>query len=1170
MKRKLQISPDTIQQQAKATEPDRFVWVSANAGSGKTTVLVRRMLRLMLTGVEPNRILCLTFTEAAAANMKNRLFQQLAKWAVASEEDLAEGIIATTGAQAASRQECGIARKLFATALQTPGGLKISTIHGFCTSVLQIAPIEANVPARFEVADEALARAMMREARDKVLSGAIDGHDHQALMASIYRVTQEANSDQFDALMASMSSRAESFTDVGGIPFLEEEYNSHLAKALGVPRDISAATVLYHVMEQLPPRPLLQEWIVLLQKSSPADQKQAARLQSVLDMRDARTQFGEWANVVLNGEGNARKNMVTAAFAKAHPRINEALGDVVEVIKASSDRLKTADTFERNTALYAVTRAILNAYAQAKARRCVLDYADLISSTRNLLARVSPGWVLYKLDASIDHLLVDEAQDTNPAQWSILDALTDEFMSGEGVRDKSAMPRTVFSVGDEKQSIFRFQGAEPAAFDQSRRRYMQRTADAQLTFETIRLEQSFRSTREIITFIDAVFGVEARWQGLSSEPQVRPQRHQTARGEEPGTVDLWPLDTDDPVEERKAWDEPVDAPSSGENRLAARIAAILKQWTLDRQDDLGRPFDPGHVLILLRKRKTLFEAIIRALKQAGVPVAGTDRLQVQAHIATQDMVVIGQAALLPQDDLALATALKSPIFGLDDDALLSFAPERVGSLAQALAASTDPVIVRAAQLFKRIQLQARREGPFGFYSWLLGVEGGRKAMIARLGSEANDVLDVWLSAALEHETMQSPSLSQFLNRIQTSEQTIKRDMAVAMGEVRVMTVHGAKGLEAPIVIVPDAGVFDPNRPARTMSDIEVQVPDGTMIKVPIWSPRNELHCERFGAARAEDAARDAEEHNRLLYVALSRAEDRLILAGASKNGIVPPRSWRASLEETFAELAEFTETVAVQTHGGDSDSPDFEFKRYRIDPSVPFAVNATLQRMAKQIVPVPEWLMRPVADSVLSAPPIAPSSALASADSPDRPGDREFDSAAAQRGQFVHFLLQHVPQAPLCDQRDAALRLAGLFEGSISADVVTELVDEVLMLLRDSRFQPLFGRESLPEVEIAGHLVQSGLIRPVQGRIDRLAILEDRILVADYKTARHVPVSAAAIPMAQLSQIAVYCALLSMIMPDKPIEAMLIYTSGPVVFTLAPSQLQAALALVGTVPAKSI
>jgi ATP-dependent helicase/nuclease subunit A len=1159
MRRKLQISPDTVLQQAKATQPDRFVWVSANAGSGKTTVLVRRMLRLMLTGVEPSRILCLTFTEAAAANMKNRLFEQLAKWAVASETDLSAGIIATTGANSASGQERSIARKLFATALQSPGGLKISTIHGFCTSILQIAPIEANVPARFEVADETYAKTLMREARDQVLSQTIEGSEDQVLLGSIRRVIQEANSDQFDALMASMSGRAEAFTDASGVPIPEAEYRFWLAKALGVPSDISPLAVLDHALEQLPPRSQLPEWIALLQKSSSNDKAQAERLRSVSDVNDARAQFEKWVSIVLTGEGGARKSMVTAAFAKAHPHINEALMDALGVIETTSDRLKAADTFERNAALYDVTRAILMSYTQAKARRCVLDYADLISHTRNLLARVSPGWVLYKLDASIDHLLVDEAQDTNPAQWSILDALTDEFTSGEGARDKAAMPRTVFSVGDEKQSIFRFQGAEPAAFEQSRRRYMQRTADAHLAFETIRLEQSFRSAREIITFIDAVFGSEVRWQGLSAEPQIRPQRHQTARGEDPGTVDLWPLDVDDPMEERQAWDEPVDAPSSGENRLATRIATILKKWTVDRQDDLGRSFDPGHVLILLRKRKTLFEAIIRALKQAGVPVAGTDRLQVQTHIATQDMLAIGQAALLQQDDLTLASALKSPIFGLDDEALLRLAPEREGSLAQALTASTDPVIARAAKLFMRIQHQARRHGPFEFYSWLLGIEGGRRAMVARLGSEANDVLDAWLTAALDYETRHSPSLSQFLNHIQKSEQTIKRDMAIAMGEVRVMTVHGAKGLEAPIVIIPDAGVFNPNSPARFMSDIEVAGPGSSAIKVPIWSPRKELHCERFVAAKAHDATKDGEEHNRLLYVALSRAEERLILAGASKNGTVQEHSWRSALEATFAELDAQTEHVETQSYGGDIGLPDFEFRRYRITPSAPFAADVNAQSMAKPTIPSPGWLMRPMPNVVSLNPPIAPSSALASADSPDRPGDREFDPVAARRGQFVHLLLQHLPQVPSHDQRDTALRLARMFAGSMAETLVSELVDEVLALVGNARFQSLFGSESLPEIEIAGHIVQAGSSHQVQGRIDRLAILGDRILVADYKTARRVPASADEIPIEQLMQMAVYCALLETIIPGKPVHASLIYTSGPAIFELGPKRLDKAM-----------
>jgi ATP-dependent helicase/nuclease subunit A len=1170
MKRSLQVSPDTKRQQALATEPDRFVWVSANAGSGKTTVLVRRMLRLMLEGVAPSRILCLTFTEAAAANMKNRLFEKLSQWAIEPEDALITSICATTGAGTATPQQRSIARTLFALALQSPGGLKISTIHGFCTSVLQIAPIEANVPARFQVADDALAKALLREARDTVLSGAADDGDGTSLLHAINRITHDVNSDQFDQLLGTMLDRSELFMDRDGDLISNPDFRQRLATALAVPADVTPEAVSQDALGALPSHTQILIWIDVLRNSTKNDQNQAIRLQKVLDTPDIIAELEAWSDVVLTGKGGARKDMVTAPIAKAHPHLNATLSDAVIVVKAQIDLLRSAQALERTAALYAVIRLIRDAYHEAKARRRILDYSDLIFRTRNLLARVSPSWVLYKLDANIDHLLVDEAQDTNPAQWAILDALTDEFTAGTGTRNQDAPPRTVFSVGDEKQSIFRFQGAEPSAFDQSRKRYTKRTADAEIAFESIRLEQSFRSTREIITFIDAAFGTPARWQGLSAEPEIRPQRHQTARGTDAGTVDLWPLEADDPKQERQAWDEPVDAPSSGESKLATRIAAILKRWTQDGHDDLGQPFEPGHVLILLRTRKKLFEAIIRALKQAGVPVAGTDRLTVQTHIAAQDMAAIGRAALLPGDDLTLAAMLKTPVFGLDDDALLRFAPERPGSLAQALAASTDPVVAGAAQLFADIRRQALRLGPFGFYAWLLGPMGGRKAMVARLGSEANDILDVWLSAALDYETQATPSLGEFLRHSEASEQTIKRDMAVAMGEVRVMTVHGAKGLEAPIVIIPDIGVFNPEKPARTICDIEIPAADGTVTGVPIWVPRKDLNCERFLAAKAADAARDREERHRLLYVALSRAENRLILAGATRDGTAPQGSWRAALEETFAELAEHSGHVREVSLHYDAAHADSKFQRYQIDPPAPVPQGEIMKAVEQYSEPLPDWLIRPAPVAEPQLPPITPSSALSSADMPERPSDGDYQPEAAQRGQLAHFLLQHLPEVPRADQPVTALRLARLRQGSLPDHIVAELVDDILELLGDFSFHALFGPSSLAEVEIAGQLVQaSGSARAVQGRIDRLAILEDRIIVADYKTARRVPVSSAAIPMEQLTQMAVYCALLSKIMPEKPINAMLIYTSGPAVFTLEPARLEAALALVGTLSPRS-
>jgi ATP-dependent helicase/nuclease subunit A len=579
-------------------------------------------------------------------------------------------------------------------------------------------------------------------------------------------------------------------------------------------------------------------------------------------------------------------------------------------------------------------------------------------------------------------------------------------------------------------------------------------------------------------------------------------------------------------------------------------------------DDLGRSFDPGDVLILLRKRKSLFEAIIRALKHAGVPVAGMDRLSIKTHIAAQDMIAIGRAALLPDDDLTLATMLKTPVFGLDDAALIAIAPERSGSLLHALQSSDLPQIMEAARFFSEIRIQAKWQGPFGFYAWLLGPAGGRKRMTGRLGSEANDVLDIWLSTALEYENSNIPSLTGFLDAAISSDQTIKRDMATAAGEVRVMTIHGAKGLEAPIVFVPDIGAFSRSQPPRTVSCIDLPLRAGDVVAVPVWTPKKSMLCAAAASARLAEENRDLEEHNRLLYVALTRAEDRLILAGAYKNSQVPDESWRTSLNAAFEELAvsNHENMPVVVQHDAPLDRA-FSFLRYQLGSS------RSLEGGLAETIPQPKtrstmpyWLAEKARTEAVNPPPLTPSSALAAADAQDRPTDRNIVTKGVNRGRLVHDLLQYLPEIPAHTRKDAAIRIIKAQSLIDRADHATQIVDDVLSLLENPKFAVIFGASSFAEIPISGQIIfENGTLRDVSGRIDRITILPDQIIIADYKTMPHPPRNQEAIPHKQLVQMAIYRDLVRRIIPDKPVRSFLIYTSGPVALEIDPDRLTASL-----------
>jgi ATP-dependent helicase/nuclease subunit A len=575
------------------------------------------------------------------------------------------------------------------------------------------------------------------------------------------------------------------------------------------------------------------------------------------------------------GAPRADKDLATRSFDPAIRARLEAERDRLALLK---DKLASAEAVERTEALFRLAGAIRAKVDSTKARLGALDFDDLIRKTLELLERDSAAWVLYKLDRGIDHVLVDEAQDTNPDQWRILRHLTEDFTAGEGRPVRG--PRTLFAVGDPKQSIFSFQGADPRWFEESRRHWRGRTEGAQLRFEDVRLDLSFRSAPAILKAVDFTFSIEAHFRGLTFGDDVRTS-HGSARPAAPGHVEIWPTQRkSDPAREPDAWTIPVDEPDRKAPAIltAERVARAVRHW-MRAGDETGRVWRPGDILILVRKRGPAFFAAIRALKSSGIPVAGADRFDIGEQIAVNDLVAAGAAALLPSNDLVLAAALKSPLVGLDDDDLIRIAADRGSdeSLVDALTRTAEAGDARAAAALEAVSEWrglARESGPFGFYAALLGPGGGRKRLVERLGGEAADAIDAFLCYAQTAETgPEAPSLTTFLARFESAEHTIKRDLDAAGHEVKVMTVHGAKGLEAPIVILLDGCDIGGREP----SFVPVQTA-GNAGPVPVWSPGAATDSRRLAAAREAAKQLRLEEHNRLLYVAMTRARDRLVIA----------------------------------------------------------------------------------------------------------------------------------------------------------------------------------------------------------------------------------------------------------------------------------------------------
>ena len=760
----------------------------------------------------------------------------------------------------------------------------------------------------------------------------------------------------------------------------------------------------------------------------------------------------------------------------------------------------------------------------------------------------------YKLDRGVDHVLIDEAQDTSPRQWEIVFHIIEEFTAGAGARD--GLVRTVFAVGDEKQSIFSFQGAAPREFDQRKRLLAKRFTDAGLVFDPVSFTYSFRSGAAILHSVDHVFRDEAIYKSIHSKETGYPI-HNALSDAPPSLIELWPLSEPDDRKDIEGWRAPFDgvAVTSPEVKLARRVQTeirrLIREGTMTGHDGARHPLSYGDILILVRRRGTAFDAVIQALKHASIPVAGADRLKLTEHIAIIDLMNLADALLLPQDDLALATALKSPLFGLDDDDLFKLAWKRRGSLRESLAAhaSSDERLQRALSLIKQCERRAADETPFAFYAWLLGGDGGRKRMLARLGHEANDALDEFLELALSYERKAPASLQGFIAWLRAADTEVKRDMEISRDEVRVMTVHGAKGLEAAVVFMIDTT----SSPSDTQRMRLVHVPHGPH-GVTVWAGRKGDDPAIVADARQAKLDDTEDEYRRLLYVAMTRAADRLIIGGCmpGNRNAVRPLSWYDLIAKGLD--ASDLQMQAVQTEDG-------EVKRYAQAEDIAAPGQAQTGKAVDAVVVLPSWLRSGVAEEPNADLVLRPSDPAEPAGRRIKAGESPTArSQAMQRGTLVHRLLQSLPDIAATKRGDAALKYLARNAGDWPEPERTQLATQVVGLIAEPRFAAVFADGSRAEVSIVGRLTLPGQPAAlVSGQIDRLVVTKTEVLIVDFKTNQHPPAGVAEVLPTYLRQLALYRAVLGQLYPDRTIRAALLWTEAPELMEISASTLDAQL-----------
>ena len=1127
--------------QRMASNPQASVWVGASAGSGKTKVLTDRMLRLMLPDskgkaeTQPHKILALTFTKAGASEMALRINQRLSEWAVIPPEELRENLKNLLGGEP-TKEQTDAARKLFAFVVDTPGGLKIMTIHSFCQSILGRFPLEAGLPPNFKPLEEAQAQSLLNRARNRVFEKA-KNEKGSPLYDALQNLTRTQNEEQFDSLLNNLMSERNQLRKILEKNFGVDGLYTALCQQFDIPAGQSEEECIFNACQngEFDAESLRKACKSLAEGGGVKDLERSISIQNWLDAapKNRVTIYSNYKLAYLTKtDETVIKNLAVKAAQKIYPNILDVLQKEAQRILSVESTIKKISTAALTRDLFLIGEEILTEYGALKKSKNALDFDDLIlrtldllkGETKSLKGLESAPWIRFKLDQGVDHILVDEAQDTNPEQWEIVQALSDDFFDGN---DED---RTIFVVGDDKQSIFSFQRASPEKFHTMKEWFGEKISNSKKKFEPVDFNISFRSVPAILQLVDTVFDNLDIHQSKTKEVV----QHQSYRAKQAGLVEFWPLFENPEKEDFDPWAPPIDIidSTSGAAQMAAHVGNTIAEW-IDKKEILqshDRAIEPGDIMILVRSRTAFLDQLVRALKTRNIPVSGVDRMVLSEQLVVQDLCAAAQFSLLPSDDLTLAGLLKSPFIGWSEEQIFDVSHSRKGTLWTSVKESGHQNTI--AWLTELIKLSGHLR-PYDFFSHLLQEKcpannlSGLHAIKSRLGEECLDPLDEFLNVALSFEKDNTPTLQGFLQAQQNDESQIKRQMEESSHAVHIMTAHGAKGLQAPIVILPDTvRTGSSNKPERLLW------PDRTGHNLPYFCPQSKQVPDQCADALAAINDMQDKEYRRLLYVALTRAEDRLYIGGykASKDPI--DDSWYRYIETGFKNLPDVKET---ETEIGKI----LQFSNVATDKADRIHKNKPATK-SPEVVP-PDWLFKPMPEEPFPPRPLMPSRPSGKENPAISPLKAE-DNQRFVRGNVTHKLLQILPDLAVDKREAAARKYTALAAHKLNKDIQQDIVKETMDILNDPKFSAVFDKGSLAEVSITGQLKDK---TPVSGQIDRLVVTANEVLIIDYKTNRPPPKRPEDVPEIYYNQLRAYREIIEKIYPNRPVKTALIWTDGP-------------------------
>lgn len=1138
--------------QRAATIPEHDVWVAASAGSGKTKVLTDRVLRLLLpdpegrwAGTAPHRILCITFTKAAAALMAIRVQKILGEWAVMEGGKLRTELKNLLG-QEPNDKMITAARTLFAKVLDSPSGLSIMTIHSFCQSILGRFALEAGVTPGFQVMEEAKAHELLRHIVDDCVAGVTEGDMPLEFQKSFCRIATYMDYDSFrDTLLTMIGHSRELMQFIDGCP-TSEAMRDVLSATLDLGANTTRDDVFADFLDDIKQIDMLNICRLLATgaKTYAGFGDAIATWLALKTPEKQKEQISTLENALLTKKKEIRS--IGTKLEEAHPEMHQDFISCAEKYLNYLDRLAVINQVEQTSDVLQIVSFCLAQFAKIKKDRNVLDFNDLILKTRALLESGNLLWVHFKLDEGIDHILVDEAQDTNRHQWEIIRLLSQEFQAGLGDTNRQ---RSLFVVGDEKQSIFSFHGADPTAFHKMRDYFKKRSENAGRIFSSIHLETSFRSAEPILELVDNVFERHDLRQSLGL-PTTHTLTHYAFHGKMAGLVELWDADSTEKTKKNENYEWVLPATqlneieqneSTSSFSLAKKIADTISGWltTKEKLESEGRPIEPRDILILVRTRTGFVADVVRQLKMKGVPVSGVDRMKLTNQIAVMDCMALARFALFPDDDLSLACLLRSPFIRISEDELMGYALGRGHqSLYEALRQKAPAHTINWLQ---NIIIKAQSQKPFDFFDTILNEScpyqhsqnlSGWKAFTTCLGADSVDPLDEFLSYCLLQEDNAVFSLEEFLVQLQSSDIEIKRDNEGggenSINQVRIMTVHASKGLEAPIVFLPDTESV----PSKGKIDrLQWIKQDGNMPDIPLWavSKKEASTIYQNLAEKAYEAAMD--EHMRLLYVALTRPRERLYVAREGKSEKINDASWYAIIKQGFEKLP-FENKEGVMRYHKSSAEESKKKEQAQSTNSNAETFPDFLKLASTQTIDITTRQITPSRLEAMDKSPLNTRFMM----------ERTEQKKAILRGNVTHKLFEILPDIQPDKRRDMARHFIDKFGDRLDKSIRDDILTETMAIIEDSIFADIFGANSMAEVPVSGDMGDGTIIN---GQIDRLVIRDDVILIVDFKTNRPSPTAENDVPESYKKQLKAYKTAMSRLYPARTIKCALLWTDKP-------------------------